>query len=251
MPPTLVLLHGFTQTRQSWRRTIAALGRPPTGALAPDLPGHGARRRPGPRRSPPARATCGALGRRALHARGLLDGRPDRAARRARARRPRSTGSCSSARARASPTRPSARRAAPPTTRWRTGSRRSASRRSPREWARAAAVGGPAARASPPPRTRTACATRPPGLAAALRGLGTGVMEPLWDALPSLTVPVTLAVGRARREVPRDRRADGRRAPARRGRRHPRRRATPPTSSSPKPSPPCCNAGVRPRGAPK
>ena len=35
----------------------------------------------------------------------------------------------------------------------------------------------------------------PEGLAAALRGLGTGVMEPLWDALPSLTVPVTLAVG--------------------------------------------------------
>jgi 2-succinyl-6-hydroxy-2,4-cyclohexadiene-1-carboxylate synthase len=35
----------------------------------------------------------------------------------------------------------------------------------------------------------------PEGLAAALRGLGTGVMDPLWDALPSLTVPVTLAVG--------------------------------------------------------
>jgi len=35
----------------------------------------------------------------------------------------------------------------------------------------------------------------PAGLASALRGLGTGVMEPLWDALPSLTVPVTLAAG--------------------------------------------------------
>ena len=35
----------------------------------------------------------------------------------------------------------------------------------------------------------------PAGLAAALRGLGTGVMDPLWDALPSLAVPVTLAVG--------------------------------------------------------
>ena len=51
-----------------------------------------------------------------------------------------------------------------------------------REWARAAAVRGPAASAS----RRGAYADRlrntPPGLAAALRGLGTGVMEPLWDA---------------------------------------------------------------------
>src|ERR1700712_4893130 len=40
MEPALVLLHGFTQTRQSWRRTAPALeGR--FRALAPDLPGHG------------------------------------------------------------------------------------------------------------------------------------------------------------------------------------------------------------------
>ena len=35
----------------------------------------------------------------------------------------------------------------------------------------------------------------PAGLAAALRGLGTGVMEPLWDRLPELAIPVTLVVG--------------------------------------------------------
>ncbi len=35
----------------------------------------------------------------------------------------------------------------------------------------------------------------PQGLAAALRGLGTGVMEPLWDRLPELHIPVTLVVG--------------------------------------------------------
>ena len=63
----------------------------------------------------------------------------------------------------------------------------------------------------------------PAGLAAALRGLGTGVMEPLWDALPSLAVPGHAGGRRARREVPRDRRADGRRAPARRGRGDPGR----------------------------
>ena len=43
----VVLLHGFTQTRQSWRRTVAALGGR-YRALTPDLPGHGqaAERRP-------------------------------------------------------------------------------------------------------------------------------------------------------------------------------------------------------------
>jgi 2-succinyl-6-hydroxy-2,4-cyclohexadiene-1-carboxylate synthase len=35
----------------------------------------------------------------------------------------------------------------------------------------------------------------PAGLAAALRGLGTGVMAPLWDRLPSLSMPVDLVVG--------------------------------------------------------
>lgn len=34
-----------------------------------------------------------------------------------------------------------------------------------------------------------------PGLAAALRGMGTGAMEPLWDRLGSLTIPVTLIAG--------------------------------------------------------
>src|SRR5205814_2225978 len=35
----------------------------------------------------------------------------------------------------------------------------------------------------------------PRSLAAALRGLGTGVMEPLWERLGELDVPVTLVVG--------------------------------------------------------
>src|SRR3954454_3984827 len=39
--PALVLLHGFTQTRQSWRRTVRALGAGRYRALVPDLPGHG------------------------------------------------------------------------------------------------------------------------------------------------------------------------------------------------------------------
>lgn len=35
----------------------------------------------------------------------------------------------------------------------------------------------------------------PAGLAAALRGIGTGTMAPLWDRLGELTMPVTLVVG--------------------------------------------------------
>src|ERR687895_2494641 len=48
MRGALVLLHGFTQTRQSWRRTVAGLAGGRYRALVPDLPGHGmaAARRP-------------------------------------------------------------------------------------------------------------------------------------------------------------------------------------------------------------
>jgi len=41
----------------------------------------------------------------------------------------------------------------------------------------------------------TRLAQSPDGLAAALRGLGTGVMQPLWERLPQLTIPVALVVG--------------------------------------------------------
>jgi 2-succinyl-6-hydroxy-2,4-cyclohexadiene-1-carboxylate synthase len=36
---------------------------------------------------------------------------------------------------------------------------------------------------------------RPAALAAALRGLGTGAMEPLWSRLPELSMPATVVVG--------------------------------------------------------
>ena len=47
------------------------------------------------------------------------------------------------------------------------------------------------------------------GLAAALRGMGTGVMEPLWDRLGRAGDAGDAGRRRARREVPRDRGADG------------------------------------------
>src|SRR3954447_8302421 len=65
MRRTLVLLHGFTQTRQSWRRTIGALGGR-YRALAPDLPGHGL----ASERRPASFAACTA------YVRALADGQP-------------------------------------------------------------------------------------------------------------------------------------------------------------------------------
>ena len=194
MTPALVLLHGFTQTRQSWRRTAQALeGR--YRALVPDLPGHGQ----AVHRTASFDA-CAAYVRALAPARtfalcGLLDGRPDRAARRAHARA-RDRHPARARRREPGPgrSRPRGRSAAPPTTRSPTGSRRSTSRPSRASGARSR-CSRTSRSGSPRPPTRIGCATRLHGLAAALRGLGTGVMEPLWDRLPELAIPVTLIAG--------------------------------------------------------
>jgi 2-succinyl-6-hydroxy-2,4-cyclohexadiene-1-carboxylate synthase len=189
--PTLVLLHGFTQTRQSWRRTIAELGGR-RRALAPDLPGHGnAAARPasfaactgyvralGGERFALAGYSMG--GRIALHAALALGDRLDRLV------------LIGASPGLADPAERAARRAADDALADRIeaiGVEAFA-----REWAEL-----PLWEAQPERVRAAANADRlrntPAGLAAALRGLGTGVMEPLWDALPSLGVPVTLAVG--------------------------------------------------------
>ena len=158
-------------------------------ALAPDLPGHGQAAQPdGELRRlrgvrPRARAgrtfTLGGYsmgGRIALHAALALG----------RARR---RGWCSSARARGSPTRASAR----PRARGRRRARR------PDRDARTSRRSRASGRAQPlfagQPERVAAAATRdrlrntPAGLAAALRGLGTGAMAPLWDRLAELDDP--------------------------------------------------------------
>jgi 2-succinyl-6-hydroxy-2,4-cyclohexadiene-1-carboxylate synthase len=188
----VVLLHGFTQTRQSWRRTVAALGGS-YRALTPDLPGHG---QAGARR-PASFAACAAYvraladgpctlvgysmgGRIALHTAFAVPGL---------VRRLVLVG--------ASPGIADA-------------GERSARRRADEALAdRIEAIGVEAfaaewgaqplfagqeervAAAAHADRLRNTAA----GLAAALRGLGTGVMEPLWDRLPELAVPVVLVVG--------------------------------------------------------
>jgi 2-succinyl-6-hydroxy-2,4-cyclohexadiene-1-carboxylate synthase len=189
---TVVLLHGFTQTRQSWRRTVAAVGGR-YRALAPDLPGHGL----AAERRPASFAACAAYvralagervvlagysmgGRIALYTAltmpGLVDrlvlvgaspGIADAGEREQRARADEEL-------ARRIETMDVATFAA--------------------EWGAQDLFAGQDARVAAAAHADRLRNT-PAGLAAALRGLGTGVMPPLWDRLGELAVPVTLVVG--------------------------------------------------------
>jgi 2-succinyl-6-hydroxy-2,4-cyclohexadiene-1-carboxylate synthase len=189
MAPDLVLLHGFTQTRQSWRRTVQALGGR-YRALVPDLPGHGQAasrtasfdavtaylRALGPRRFTLAGYSMG--GRVALNAAFTLH--PERLI------------LIGAGAGLAAPAERAARRAADDALADRIeaiGVEAFAA-----EWAAQPLFAGQ------PERVRAAAnadrlRNTSHGLAAALRGLGTGVMEPLWDRLPQLQTPVTLIAG--------------------------------------------------------
>ena len=81
-------------------------------------------------------------------------------------------------------------------------------RRVPRALARAADVRDRPGRTRRP--RRAAPAARPSTSRTCLRVLGTGAMEPLWDRLAELQMPVLLVTGTRRREVRRDRARDGR-----------------------------------------
>jgi 2-succinyl-6-hydroxy-2,4-cyclohexadiene-1-carboxylate synthase len=192
VPPALVLLHGFTQTRQSWRRTVQALGAPGYRALVPDLPGHGqaAQRTPSfdactayVRALAPDRFTLAGYsmgGRIALHAALALQDRLERLV---------LVGASPGI---ADASEREARRAADDALADRIeaiGVEAFAA-----EWgAQPLFAGQPerVAAAANADRLRNTAA----GLAAALRGLGTGAMDPLWERLQELTVPVTLIVG--------------------------------------------------------
>ena len=188
----VVLLHGFTQTRQSWRRTVAALGGR-YRALAPDLPGHGL----AAERRPASFAACAAYvraladgpcalvgysmgGRIALHTALALPGLVERLV---------LVGASPGI---ADPAERAERRRADEALAERIeaiGVEAFAE-----EW------GAQALFAGQDPRVAAAAhadrlRNTPAGLAAALRGLGTGAMEPLWDRLGELTMPVTLVVG--------------------------------------------------------
>jgi 2-succinyl-6-hydroxy-2,4-cyclohexadiene-1-carboxylate synthase len=190
--PALVLLHGFTQTRQSWRRTVQALGAGRYRALVPDLPGHGqaALRTPsfdactayvralGPERFTLAGYSLG--GRVALHAALQLQPWLERLV------------LVGASPGLADTTERAQRRAADDALADRIeaiGVEAFAA-----EW------GAQPLFAGQPPRVAAAAnadrlRNTAAGLAGALRGLGTGRMEPLWERLPELTIPVTLLAG--------------------------------------------------------
>ena len=188
----LVLLHGFTQTRQSWRRTVAAVGGR-YRALAPDLPGHGL----AAERRPASFAACAAYvraladgpcvvagysmgGRIALYTAlvlpdvverlvlvGASPGIADAGEREARRRSDEALAERIEA----------------------IGVEAFAA-----EWGAQPLFAGQEERvaaAAHADRLRNTAS----GLAAALRGLGTGVMPPLWGRLGELAIPVVLVAG--------------------------------------------------------
>jgi len=187
----LVLLHGFTQTSASWRPVRAALG-PRYKAIAPDLPGHGsfaARPASFPACDAYLRALTGgpfALagysmgGRIALHAALALGARLTRLV------------LVATTAGLADPAERADRRRADDALADRIEA--VGVEAFVREWSAqplfASLPRGVAEQANADRRRNTAA-----GLAAALRGLGTGVMPSLWDRLGELRVPVTLVVG--------------------------------------------------------
>jgi 2-succinyl-6-hydroxy-2,4-cyclohexadiene-1-carboxylate synthase len=189
VPPPLVLLHGFTQTGRAWDGVRAEL----PGALAPDLRGHGAAAAVRPVTFDAVVADLDALapagavlagyslgGRTALH---YAAARPGRLA---------ALVLLSASPGLADPGERAARRADDAALADRVEAE--GVEAFAREWA-----AQPLFADQPPHVAAAAHADRlrqdPAGLAAALRGLGTGVMAPLWDALPGIHLPVTLIAG--------------------------------------------------------
>jgi 2-succinyl-6-hydroxy-2,4-cyclohexadiene-1-carboxylate synthase len=188
----VVLLHGFTQTRQSWRRTIAALGGR-YRALAPDLPGHGL----AAERRPASFSGCAAYvraladgpcvlvgysmgGRIALYTALALPGLVERLV---------LVGAS-----------PGMADAAEREERRRADDALADRIESIGVEAFAQEWGAQELFAGQDPRVAAAAhadrlRNTPHGLAAALRGLGIGVMPPLWHRLGELSMPVTLVVG--------------------------------------------------------
>ncbi len=194
MPENLVLLHGFGGTHRAWDGVVELLDRERYRPLPLDLPGHGAEAdMPRPisfascvehvlDASPERFALCGYSlgGRVALHVAlavpervarlvliGVNPGIEDQGERAARRHSDRALaddlerGSYEEF-----------------IERWRTQ---------------------PLFAADPPGVAALACEdqrrNRPDALAAVMRGLGTGEMQPLWDRLPELAMPVTVLVG--------------------------------------------------------
>jgi|SRR5579884_1062418 len=190
--PVVVLLHGFTNTGASWAPVIGALGRR-YRTIAPDIRGHGSARAVPvtlegvlddvERICPEGRFALGGYsmgGRIALHAALRLG---------ERVRRLVLVGASPGI---ADPAERSARRAADE--RLAAEVEGLAIEEFATRWARTPVLEGlPEALAGQVHEDRLR--SEPAGLAAALRGLGTGVLPSLWERLGELTMPVALVVG--------------------------------------------------------
>ncbi|HWC86616.1 MAG TPA: 2-succinyl-6-hydroxy-2,4-cyclohexadiene-1-carboxylate synthase [Solirubrobacteraceae bacterium] len=192
MAPTVLFLHGFTNTGASWGPVVAALGER-YRALVPDLRGHGsaAAVRPvtlahvigdlaglAPDRFALAGYSQG--GRIALHAALALAPRVERLV------------LIGASPGLADPAERAARRAADEEL--AEAIEGETIEKFAERWAATPVLAGQSREvraAAHADRLRSA----PAGLAAALRGLGTGALPPLWERLPELAMPVTLIVG--------------------------------------------------------
>ncbi|MGZ4173409.1 MAG: 2-succinyl-6-hydroxy-2,4-cyclohexadiene-1-carboxylate synthase [Solirubrobacteraceae bacterium] len=192
MAPAILLLHGFTNTGASWDAVVTALGER-YRALAPDIRGHGSasERRPVSlsgvledldRLAPPTFTLAGYSmgGRIALHAALAWPQRVERLV------------LIGASPGIADPLQRAARLDADEQLAEEIS--RSSIEEFAARWARTPVLAGqqPAVAAA---AHRDRLHSSPAGLAAALRGLGTGALPSLWDRLAELTAPVTLIVG--------------------------------------------------------
>jgi 2-succinyl-6-hydroxy-2,4-cyclohexadiene-1-carboxylate synthase len=190
--PTLVLLHGFTNTGASWRPVIRAVGER-YRSIAPDIRGHGSASDKSPitldavlqdiAELTPGRFTLAGYsmgGRIALHA---AIASPDRIERLVLV---------GASPGLADPAQRTARREADESL--ARDIERSDIDSFARRWARTPILSGLSAELAEQVHEDRLRST-PAGLAAALRGLGTGALPSLWDRLPLLPMPVTLIAG--------------------------------------------------------
>ena len=190
--PVVVLLHGFTNSGASWQPVIARLGER-YRAIAPDIRGHASASAARPVTLAAVLADLAALtpgaftlagysqgGRVALHAALAM---PERVTRLVL---------LSASPGIAGGRERSARRLADERLAERIG--RLTIDQLAREWARTPVLADAPAGVAAAAYTDRLRST-PSGLAAALRGLGTGALPPLWDRLQELRMPVALLAG--------------------------------------------------------
>ena len=192
MTPAVLLLHGFTHTGASWQPVVAALGER-YRAIAPDIRGHGSASDAEPVTLQAVISDLGALGperfalvgysmggRLALHAALAMPQRVDRLVLVG------ASPGIADATERMQRRRSDERLAAE--------IERSGIEEFAHRWATTAVLADqPSAVQEAAHRDRLRNSSS--GLAAALRGLGTGALPSLWDRLGELSMPVTLVVG--------------------------------------------------------